>query len=195
MEIPIFFPSIKELREWKKENIMEYTYASKVIHSSPSYYEIRCGNHDCEFKICFTGRTKNNEYRGMFLCQEKIHHLEGCKFTPNMKGSQYPFNRIIQEIKPIFETGTPSCEMLSSILSLKYDLQNTEPNVLKYIKRIIMMDRKDPTVIVNYCSSLASKNWNCLQFFEDGMLDTILLFPPWIKRLMKHYPSPIIVDI
>ena len=57
-----------------------------------------------------------------------------------------------------------------------------------------MMDRKDPTEIVNFCSSLSSKNWNCLQFFEDGMLETILLFPPWLKRLMKHYSSPIIVD-
>ena len=194
MTIPNSFNNVNELKKWKKENIQNLSGRVRSPYSSPMFFQIRCYNISCPFLINYSGHNKCGEYKGLFLSKYELFHLENCIFQPLKKDFKYSNREIAIEINEKCPSSVFSTTELIKLLAIHYSNQQFTKSEVKYIQRIIHSYRKNPTILLNQCLEYAKFGWNIITDFKNGMLDSILLFPPNLVNLMKYYPSPIIAD-
>lgn len=139
--------------------------------------------------------------RGFYLISQStcLHHQANCpNIISNIQDTKNP-KFIAKQILPLFKERFPSlCEIKSAIQCFNgNDFSKSE---LKYIKKLAKLEFfHDATTTISqyidYCQNLRNThNWQFQIEFVDGMIASLILFPPWAAQLLQFYHNPLIVD-
>ncbi|KAK8900070.1 hypothetical protein M9Y10_002393 [Tritrichomonas musculus] len=156
------------------------------IRNNGNYYKIFCKETNCSFQITYSPRDSPKYQRGFYLISQStcLHHQANCpNIISNIQDTKNPKFIAIQ-ILPLFKERFPSlCEIKSAIQCFNgNDFSKSE---LKYIKKLAKLDFfHDATTtisqLVDSCQNLRNThNWQFQIEFVDGMIASLILFPPW----------------
>ena len=171
------------------------------VRNNGNYYKIFCNEADCPFQIIYNQRDSKNFMRGYYLISDKtsLFHKDNCPNSiKNLNDTKDP-KTIAKQILPLFTERFPSlCEIKNAIQC--FNGNEFSKSELKYIKKLAKLQFfKDATTtisqLVEYCQNLVkTHNWKFDIEFQEGMVSSLILFPPWAEHLLKFYHDPLIVD-
>lgn len=118
--------------------------------------------------------------------------MSNCSIT---KDAKY----ISKKILPLFNDRSPSINEIKSAIQC-FNEETFSNSELKYIKKLAKKQffkglTTTISQLIDYCKTLVSEHkWKFDMQFTDGILSSIVLFPPWSENLIKYYHNPMIVD-
>lgn len=185
-------------------------YCSKVAgkecikcktRNNGNYYKIFCTESDCQFQITYNRRDSERNKNGYYLVFKGTclnHKIDCPNCVLNLSQTKDP-KFISKQILPLFEEKSPSLNEIKSAIKC-FNSEEFSRTELKYIKKLAkkhFFKEATSTIsqLIKFCQELVEiHNWKLDLDFIEGMLSSIILFPPWAKSLIQYYHDPLIVD-
>lgn len=199
-ELTNFFSNREEMINYCIKITRESTIKYSILNSG-NYYKIHCKDSECPFQITYNLRDSNKCPRGYYLVIKgtNINHNAKCShFISNIKESLDP-HVLAKRIMYLFNESMPTINQVLNTLHIITDNEFTA-NEAKYIrhlsKEIFFNTTKDTmNKLVEFAEILKNEHhWELNYDFFEGVLTSIIMFPPWSKNVLKAYPNPLIVD-
>ena len=199
-DLEAFFANNEEMKAY-----CTHIAGEKCIHykirNNGNYYRIFCNEPDCPFQITYSQRNSQKFQHGFYLISQStcLDHKANCANSISSVDDTKNPKYISKQILPLFEDHIPSlCEIKSAIRCFNHNDFSTSE--LKYIKKLAKMEffhgaTTPISQLVEFCQNLMTKhNWKFEMEFFEGMLTSLILFPPWAEQMLKFYHDPLIVD-
>lgn len=169
--------------------------------NSGTYYKIFCHEPNCQFQITYNRRISNKSKDGFYLVIKGtcLEHQQNCPNEISNCDHTRDAKYISKKILPLFNERSPSINEIRSAIQC-FNNENFSISELKYIKKLAKKSyfKNSTTAIsqlIDFCKNLVSEhNWIFDLQFSDGILASIVLFPPWANNLIKYYHNPVITD-
>ena len=199
-ELINFFENRNEMTQFCEQFVRKSTIKYSILNSG-NYYKIHCKNPDCPFQISYNLRDSSRCKRGYYLVIKGtcINHKIDCAQSITQIRESLDPHVLSKRILYLFNESKPSINQVINTLQIITDHDFTR-NEAKYIrqlaKSLFFNTTKDS---LNKLVELANKlknehNWDLNYDFFNGILTSIILFPPWAKNILRAYPNPLIVD-
>lgn len=188
MNLPCYFENQEEMK-LQCMKIAGNECIKTKCRNSGTYFKIFCCEPNCKFQITYNRRVSNKSKDGYYLVNKGtcLEHQDNCPNSiANVDQTKDP-KYLSKQILPLFEKGSPSLNEIKNTIQC-FNNQNFTTSELKYIKKLAKKHffkgaSSILSQLIEFCKNLVSvHNWKFDMEFVDGMLATIILFPPWFEN-------------